>query len=245
MDSPGWVEIRWVTSFHSPGETIVSLPVPMPSSLPVLYAGSASGEFGSMPLDFSTEAEDPDMLWLGISEPVRRRARERSGTILAWWASREKGRPVAAVVLGEHGLVTVEPITQGGKEVYRVSAVGLDPESFRSFEVTGESNSSADQKPTEEPPMPFDGQMELVVRNLPAQAQRHLQAPCHDGSSLVRYGSFYLLWERPLGTELQVWAYAFGNRRLVFVSGARFTPYGELSYRGVWQLTCRSAAIVS
>jgi len=223
----------------------VSLPVPMTSALPELYAGGASGEFGSMPLDFSAEAEDPDMLWLGISEPVRRRARERSGTILAWWASREKGRPAAAVVLGEHGLAMVEPISQGGKEVYRVSAVDLDPASFRSFEVTGEGNSSAGQAAADEPAMPFEGQMELLVRNLPGRAQRHLQAPYHDGSALVRYGSFYLRWERPLGTELQVWAYAFGHSRLVFVSGARFTRHGEPPELGVWQLTCRSAAIAS
>jgi hypothetical protein len=62
---------------------------------------------------------------------------------------------------------------------------------------------------------------------------------------MVRYGSFYLRWDRPLGTEVQVWAYVFGSTRLVFVSGARFIRHGEPDELGVWQLTCRSAAIAS
>ena len=223
----------------------MSLPMPMRSSLPELYAAGGSGAFGTVPMDFSAEAGDPDELWMTISEPVRRRARERSGPILAWWASRERGRPAAAVVLGESGLATVEPISEAGKYIYRVSCVNLQPESFRSFEVTGESNGAAEQATAAEPAMPFEGQMELLLRNLPGRAQRHLQAPCHDGSALVRYGSFYLRWDRPLGTELQVWAYVFGSSRLVFVSGARFTRHGEPEELGIWQLTCRSAAIAA
>ncbi|GIH08422.1 hypothetical protein Rhe02_64890 [Rhizocola hellebori] len=216
----------------------------MRSTLPELYAAGGSGAFGSVPMDFSAEAEDPDTLWMTISEPIRHRARERSGPILAWWASREKGRSATAVVLGEHGLVTVEPVGEAGKEVYRVSGVNLQPGSFRSFEVTGQSNSEA-RPATAEAAMPFEGQMELLMRNLPGRAQRHLQAPYHDGSSLVRYGSFYLRWDRPVGTELQVWAYVFGTSRLVFVSGSRFTRHGESETLGTWQLTCRSAAIAS
>ncbi len=223
----------------------MSLPIPMSSSLPEVYAAGASGAFGSVPMDFSAPAEDPDTLWMSISDAVRKRARERSGPILAWWAYREHGKPAAgAVVLGENELVTVEPIAEGAKTVYRVSGVALAPHSFRSFEVSASANRAA-QPAAEEPAMPFEGQMELLVRNLPGQAQRHLQAPYHDGSSLVRYGSFYLKWERPLGTELQVWAYAFGTSRLVFVSGGRFTRHGEPEELGIWQLTCRSAAIAS
>jgi hypothetical protein len=216
----------------------------MRSSLPELYAAGGSGAFGALPMDFSAEAEDPDVVWLTISEPVRRRARERSGPILAWWASMEVGRPAGAVVLGENGLVTVEPVSRADKDVYRVSCVDLQPDSFRSFEVTGESNDAS--KPSgAEPEMPFEGQTALVLRNLPGRAQRHLQAPYHDGSATVRYSSFYLRWERPLETELQVWAYAFGTTRLAFVSGSRVTRQGEPDEMGIWQLTCRSAAIAS
>jgi hypothetical protein len=215
----------------------------MRSSLPELYAAGGSDAFGAVPMDFSAAAEDPDTLWMTISEPIRRRARERSGTIIAWWASREKGRAAAAVVLGERGLVTVEPIGELGKEVYRISGVNLLPDSFRSYEVTGASNAA--QAAAAEASMPFEGQMELLMRNLPGRAQRHLQAPYHDGSSLVRYGSFYLRWDRPIGTELQVWAYVFGRSRLVFVSGSRFTRHGDPEELGSWQLTCRSAAIAS
>lgn len=223
----------------------MNLPIPMSSALPELYAGGASGAFGSVPMDFSALAEDPDELWMTISEPIRHRARERSGPILAWWAYREQGKPAGAVVLGEAGLVTVEPVGEGGKAVYRVSGVNLVPGSFRSFEINGTSNPEAEAQATAERQMPFEGQMELLVRNLPGQAQRHLQAPYHDGSALVRYGSFYLKWDRPIGTELQVWAYVFGTSRLVFISGARFTRHGESTALGTWQLTCRSAAIAS
>ena len=202
-------------------------------------------------LHLSAAVRMPDECWEMLSPQVRERIAARAGSIVDRWAYEDAQDRVSAVVLGERGLVTVEPtVNREGGRASAIQVLSAQAGSVRSMRVVEDTSISRYAPGAVTPAGSDTRQAGLAARlpadfvdflgNFPARAQLLVQEPFLSQGGPVYCDHYYTQSGPAQGAglkTLRVWCYLTDRRRVTFASG-QATTYGPSFISAQWQVTC-------
>jgi hypothetical protein len=205
----------------------------------------APGEMPTQPM-----SQTGDDLWERLDARVRARIVERAGRIHTRYAYEPEPGRIAAVVLGDGGLIVAQPITKpSGGPATALTQLRTRPGTARSVQVDADTAAERQAaRPTGpvSPPAPASGRslpadFTGFLGNLPARVQHLMQEPFIGSPAHLQCDHYYFISAssgRGIGARtMHTWCYLTDRREVTFAWGTAFTT-GASFAAARWRQTC-------